>query len=176
MIHVTANNGMAGGARIVNPFDPADVAAMANTTSITVTIFGAGKVNILQGVCSRMAHYAYTFGYTVTVGAVTAKMQFRLTLDGLMPGTAHLWAVIAARLAGRQKIKADPLTTYARRSEIRKQLIKQWCPSVCDDGSDLRNATQDILEESEDYQQFILPLFAMYGLFQHGSIALPALV
>lgn len=172
MLHVVANNGIAP--RAFNPYDPADVVAVANTTSISVVVFGAGKASILRDTVARLEHFAYVFGYQITIGEITSKQTFRITVEGLVPGTAHLWAVIVARLAGRQRIREQALKLNHQRSRIRHQLIKQIAPSVCDNGSDLRDCTAEALYGNEDYVTYIEPLFLIYGLHQHGSVALPA--
>lgn len=168
---VKMNNG--GAPRQVDPFEAADVAAMALTTSITVTIDGAGKCPRLREIAGRLAHFSYVFGYVVTAGEVTGKKSFKITLDGLIPGTAPYWAVILYRIAGRQVIKPDPLVLQVQRSRIRTQWDRQWIASVCLDGSDLRNATDAEKMQNQDYVDHLYPLHLAYGLYQHGSVPLP---
>lgn len=167
MLFITVPHGLSY--RVVNPFKASDRALLDTATTVTVRIFGADKSPVIAEATKRLIHFTYAFGYEVITSEVLDSQEFSITLHNLLPGTGFYWAVILARFAGRQKIKAAELTYYATFSETRKQLVKQLCPSTCDGGSDLRDATKEVLEASQGYLDQIAPLFEAYGLHRRGS-------
>lgn len=171
MITMAINFGT--GYRNVNPYRTADRNLIDAATQVTVTIYGADKAPILREAADKLAHFAPHFtGITVTTSEVTDGEEFSVTVSGLIPGAAFYIGIILTRMAGRQQGVKDAacLTFYPQRSKARKQFIKQFCPSVCSNGSDLRDGTDAVIFGNPGYVRYIDPLFTIYGMYGHGSI------
>lgn len=161
--------------RVVNPFKAADRAALDAATTVTVTVFGADKAPILRESAAKLAHFGYALGgLTVETSEITDGEEYSMTIRNIRPGVAREIGIIATRMVGRQQgiVAAEALTQYAQRSKIRKQFIKQFAPSVCAGGSDLRDCTDAKLFSNQGYLTYIDPIFQAYGLYQHGSVTL----
>ena len=173
MLFITIPNGT--GYQIVNPYKEADRQAMNQANRVTVTIYGADKAEVLKASAAKLQHFSYAMGgFTVETTETTSKEEFSVTIHNCPIGMAFYFGIILARLAGRQQgiVNAEALTVYTQKSKIRKQFIKQFAPSVCEGGSDLRNCTDDVLFANHGFNTYIDPIFTHFGLYSHGSVAL----
>jgi hypothetical protein len=160
---VKANQGYAD----VNPFRASDRAMLDQAVTVTVTVFGADKVQVLNDVARRLLHFRPAFGYAVTLGEVVSSQEFSITLDSIARGTGFQWAMILTRLAGRQSlIKAELKELSEQPSRIRKSFLTQFLPSTVENGSVLANSQKtETLLNSQGYLDIFDPLFRVYALY-----------